>query len=71
MVQLLIGAGADVNHGSENGFTALFSAVLSGHLEIVKELLRAGAKPFPVQGIALRGYAANDQIRDLLDDSGG
>ena len=67
MVQLLIDAGADVNHGSETGFTALFSAVLSGHVEIVKELLRAGAMAFPVQGIALRGYAPSDQIKDLLD----
>jgi ankyrin repeat protein len=69
ILQLLIRAGADVNHGSETGFTALFSAVLGGHVEVVKELLGSGAKQAPVQGIALRGYAPNAQIRTLLDNS--
>jgi ankyrin repeat protein len=69
ILQLLIGAGADVNHGSDTGFTALFSAVLGGHTEVVKRLLISGAKPSPVQGIKLRGYAPNAEIRRLLDDS--
>ena len=68
ILQLLIRAGADVNHSSETGFTALFSAVLGGHVEVVKELLGSGAKQAPVQGIALRGYAPNAQIRTLLDN---
>jgi ankyrin repeat protein len=69
ILQLLIGAGADVNQGSHTGFTALFSAVLSGHTEVVRQLLVSGAKPMPVQGIALRGYAPNIEIRELLDNS--
>lgn len=69
ILQLLIRAGAHVNHGSETGFTALFSAVLGGHVGVVKELLGSGAKQAPVQGIALRGYAPNAQIRTLLDNS--
>lgn len=69
ILQLLISAGADVNQGSETGFTALFSAVLGGHVGIVRELLGSGAKQSPVQGVALRGYARNAQIRKLLDGS--
>jgi|SRR5579862_3424145 len=42
-MKLLIEAGADVNHGREHGFTALFSAVMSGHLRSVQILLEAGA----------------------------
>ena len=40
---LLIQAGADVNHGTKTGFTALFSAVSGGHVEAVRILLNPGA----------------------------
>jgi ankyrin repeat protein len=56
-LKLLIQAGADVNHGKKTGFTALFSAVMSGHVEAVHILLNAGAEITPVQGIELRGYS--------------
>jgi ankyrin repeat protein len=55
-LQLLIDAGADVNHGKETGFTALFSAVGGGHVDAVGLLLDAGAEIVPMQGVELRGY---------------
>ena len=71
---LLIQAGADVNHGTKTGFTALFSAVSGGHVEAVRILLNAGAETVPVQGIELRGYSIranskqHEAILQMLDE---
>jgi hypothetical protein len=71
---MLILAGADVNHGKETGFTALFSAVSGGHIDTVRVLLDAGAEIAPVKGIALRGYASganskrHEAILKMLDE---
>ena len=43
IVELLIGAGANVNAKANDGATALMVASLSGHKEIVEILIRAGA----------------------------
>lgn len=43
-VELLLGAGADVNTANQYGFTPLFKAVGSGNLELVKLLVSKGAK---------------------------
>jgi ankyrin repeat protein len=61
-------AGANVNRGKETGFTALFSAVLGGHVEAVRLRLDAGAEIVPVQGVELRGYCthANSRRHDAI-----
>ena len=43
MVNLLLSAGANVNHESHNGVTALMVAVAASSAEIVRALLHAGA----------------------------
>ncbi len=65
---MLIQAGSDVNHGREAGFTALFSAVFGGDVEVVRILLDAGAEVVPVQGNELRGYAGmgNSNRREVI-----
>ena len=42
-VQALLAAGAAVDRGNIGGKTALHSAARNGHIEIVQELLAAGA----------------------------
>jgi ankyrin repeat protein len=74
-LKLLIQAGADVNHGKETGFTALFSAVSGGRVEAVRILLDAGTEIVPAQGIELRGYSIRENSRRheailrMLDDT--
>lgn len=43
MIDILVGAGADVNAVDEDGWTALITAVNWGNKEIVCQLLKAGA----------------------------
>ena len=43
-VRFLIGAGADVNARSQNGFTAMVAAQYVGHAGIVNILKQAGAQ---------------------------
>ena len=40
---MLVGAGADKNLVSKNGYTALIAASRKGHIEVVRMLLVAGA----------------------------
>jgi ankyrin repeat protein len=43
MVALLVAAGADVNHATSHGLTALHYAVARGYVDVVRLLLEAGA----------------------------
>lgn len=63
----IIEAGADVNRGRESGFTALFSAVISGHLEAVEMLLKAGAEVIDLQGTKLKGYAQGKKSLQIIE----
>ena len=45
MADLLIEAGADVNHVSEQEWTPLMEAAASGEAEMVDRLIAAGADP--------------------------
>lgn len=45
VIELLLKSGATVDLPSGEGYTALFMAVISNRLEIVKRLLQAGANP--------------------------
>jgi ankyrin repeat protein len=65
-MKAIIDAGADVNHGSEAGFTGLFSAVISGHVEAVQVLLEAGAEVRDVQGVRLTGYAQGKNRQQII-----
>ena len=47
IVVVLIDAGADLNSRALDGTSALYSAARSGHLDVVKVLIRAGANPLP------------------------
>ncbi len=65
-MKILIEAGADVNHGRDTGFTALFSAVISGQIEGVRVLLEAGAQVRDVQGVKLAGCAQGKQRQQII-----
>ena len=65
-MKIMIEAGGDVNYGTETGFTALFSAVISGHPEAVQVLLEAGAQVRDVQGIRLSGYAQGKKQSQII-----
>ena len=43
-IQFLIKMGADIDIKNDKGETALFTAASNGHVEVLEELLRAGAK---------------------------
>jgi hypothetical protein len=62
----IIEAGTNVNHGRESGFTALFSAVISGHLKAVEILLGAGAEVVDMQGTKLAGYAQGKKRTQIV-----
>jgi ankyrin repeat protein len=47
IVETLIENGADLNHASSRGSTALKYAAMSGHTGIIETLLEAGADPNP------------------------
>ena len=40
----LLGAGADINRQAKNGWTPLMDAARNGRIEVVRELLKRGAK---------------------------
>ena len=40
----LLGAGADINKQADSGFTPLMLAAQNGKIEVVRELLKRGAK---------------------------
>ena len=40
----LLGAGADINKQTNNGWTPLMAAAYNGKIEVVRELLKRGAK---------------------------
>ena len=40
----LLGAGADINKQDNNGWTPLMNAAINGRIEVVRELLKRGAK---------------------------
>ena len=71
MVEMLIGAGADVNISQDNGETALMNASQNGNYHIVSELLDAGANPNAVShaGSAL-AVADNIGVMYRLIESG-
>jgi len=50
--------GLDVNDTDSNGTTALIMASSAGKLEIVKELLKAGAKLEPEDSLGYNAYSA-------------
>ena len=43
VVTFLVGQGAMLNHTAKHGLTAVMLAVISGHADIVRTLVRAGA----------------------------
>jgi len=47
IIDALLDAGADIDHQTDNGWTALSSAVDKGHADIVKKLLGRGAAAGP------------------------
>ncbi|KAJ2713524.1 Ankyrin repeat A protein 2 [Coemansia spiralis] len=61
MVRLLLKNGADATTGGEN--KALLMAVVYGHLDVAKRLVKAGA---PVSSLALR-YAVQKHHMDVVD----
>lgn len=74
MMRLLISKKANVNLQNNSGFTALMYAVGWGRVEIVKELMAAGADlnkrtfdgdKVTALGIALR-YSANQEMQELV-----
>lgn len=80
-VELLIAAGVDVDHVNNLGWTALLEAIILAdggprHVEIVRQLLKAGANPrladgdgvTPLQHARQRGY---DAMVELLQAAGG
>ena len=73
IVNMLIGAGCDVNQADEGGFTALHWAVDSGGKSIVEALLRGGANPNIVNeyGDAPCHYSKTPEVLRLLRDFGG
>ncbi|MBO5997921.1 MAG: ankyrin repeat domain-containing protein [Alphaproteobacteria bacterium] len=59
LVQTLIDNKADINHQNSMGYTALMTAVVMGHTQVVKKLLDAGAKV----DIARHGRTALDMAK--------
>jgi Ankyrin repeats (3 copies) len=59
-MRLLIAKGADVDSHREKGFTPLFSAILSRHLEAIRLLLHAGASPDAPEGEPLLRHVPNE-----------
>ena len=54
ILELLLRAGADVNHTAENGSTPLLVAAEHGQLVVVRRLVGAGADSDLVTGLVLR-----------------
>jgi ankyrin repeat protein len=75
LVRMLLGAGAQVDAGTPEGFTPLFLAVEHGHTEIVRMLLAAGAQvnkiahngATPLRHAIVKNYVG---IAPLLIDAG-
>jgi len=66
--RLLIAAGANVNAVTKQNFTALWSAAERGNVEMVRDLLAAGADQTikPDDGTTVYDIAKTQEIRDLL-----
>ena len=73
MVTSKVWRGADINYQSENGETSLIVASAQGHEEIVKYLLKEGAKVNLREnisdGTALK-HAKTKKIKELLKAAG-
>lgn len=69
VMRLLIDEGAELDHLSKNGQTALILAVGNGQLETAKILLEAGADPNPRDelGMTAQKYAKLYGYQDLVD----
>ena len=72
IVRLLVKAGADVNHQTANGMTALMRASYYGLMDVVTALLEAGANPVITDkkgrtAFTFAGYARNEHIITLLN----
>lgn len=73
VVELLLRAGADINHKNPAGNTALMSAVIKGHSDVVKKLLEYGSHVFTknqhgadVLTIAAKAWHGKKEIFDLI-----
>lgn len=74
VVQLLILAGANVDHHDKHGLTPLMHASHFGHKDIAKTLLDAHATPDPVSGmpsaLTLAASGGHDEVVRLLIERG-
>ena len=68
MIDLLIGAGIDMDNPNDNGATALMYAASSGRTEVVAHLLARGADiaPETLDGFSAMDMAANLDCLNLL-----
>ena len=68
IVILLLAAGANVDKQSDDGYTPLIYAAYWGKIEVVKELLKAGAnkKLTNKYGKTAYDYASKEEIEALL-----
>jgi ankyrin repeat protein len=68
IVQMLIDKGAQVDHKTKTGATALFAAASKGHCQIATVLLENGADPLvkDAQGRTACSYAKDYAVKSLL-----
>ena len=63
----LLGAGADINKLNNNGWTPLMLAANNGYIEVVRELLKRGAKKDLKNKGGKTAYDyGNEEIKALL-----
>jgi len=67
-VKALLGAGADINKQKNDGYTPLMLAARWGRIEVVRELLKRGAKKDLKDNDGKTAYdrASNEEIKALL-----
>ena len=69
MVELFLGAGADVNASYSEGVPVLWNAVSRGHIDIVRRLLEAGAQVAPARELLLEAAEPHPEIDRLLREA--